>query len=151
MAWETIASGNSIEEFQGAQPSIEHLNAGDKGRIVIGGLPGTMAHIIFDVMGAEQTVGAYLAPSGVHVDDCYEKNGIGYVEFTVEGTPVIPIIIAVVALCVGLGFLGILITIALQIERIDISLFSWQVIVVIIVFVLAVAATTIYVARAAFK
>lgn len=151
MAWQTIASGNSIEEFQGAQPSIEHLNAGDKGRIVIGGLPGTLAHVIFDIAGAEQTVGAYLAPSGVHVDDCYERDGIGYVEFTVEGTPVLPIIAAVVALVIGLGFLGILITIAMQIERIDISLFSWQVIIAIVVVVIAVAITTIFVARAAFK
>jgi len=148
MAWETIASGTT-ENFANAIPSIDHLDAGDKGRIVFYDIP-AYGWKTFDVIGAEY-VAQYFTPAGVQVTDVYGHEGNGYVEFTVTGTPVLPIIAAVAALIVALGLLGVFITIALQIERIDISLFTWQVIIVIIVMVIAVAATTIFVARAAFK
>lgn len=145
--WDTVASGNSLEEFKNTTPSVKNLNAGEKGRVVISGLPAGMAHIIFDIWGAEQTVGAYLAPAGAHVDDCHEENGIGYVEFTVTGTPLLPLIAAVAALCIGLGFLGILIAIAIQILRLDPEKIAWWIILLIVFSIVAASVVTVLIAR----
>ena len=147
MAYETIASGNSIEEFQNATPTVSELKAGDKGRIVVSNLPSGMAHVLFDVVGAEQTVGAYLAPAGCHVIDCHEENNIGYVEFEVTGTPVIPIIYAVCVALLALGLLGILITISMQIEKFEPKILVWQIVLVIFLVLAAIVIVTVLVAR----
>lgn len=144
MAWITIAQGTS-DNFGEAVPSVDHLDAGQKGRVVFYDIP-AFGWKAFDVMGAEY-VAQFLAPAGVQVTDVYGADSNGYIEFTVTGTPVIPIIAAVVAFMLAAGLLGILITIAMQIEELDPHYFTWQVIVGIAIIVISIAVVTVLVIR----
>lgn len=121
------------------------LAPGTEGRIAVYGL-GPMAKV-FDVVGAEQTFGKLLVPAGAVVIDCHEENGVGYVDYRLTGSPIVPILLAVAAVLVGLGILSFLIVSSILLSKVNPTMFSWQLWLLVIAVIAAIFLVIILVAR----
>ncbi len=113
MPWHTIAAVNSVPELKAIKPPIDDIPAGTPGIVAIDDLPYWLAKS-FDLAFAEQTLGDHLAPAHARVTDCYEQDGIAYVEFEVIGSPAIPIILALAAALAILAVSAAVITVAVN-------------------------------------
>lgn len=88
---------------------MDELPPGSICRVTVEGL-GPLAYL-FNIAGAEQTIGHYLAPASATIIDVYAQNSVGYVDFQVSGSPVLPILIAIAVGLVALGVIVALITV----------------------------------------
>jgi len=107
--WEVIAEADSPDALKQVTPSRADLPAGTIGLVKVS-IPwyagGGLGAKVFDLAGAEQTIGNYLAPAHCEILDCYEEGGKGYIKFRVEGSPVVPILIALALGVLGIGVIG---------------------------------------------
>lgn len=135
-SWVTVAEASSVDELKATEPKIKNVPAGTRGRVIVSGLPWSSAKL-FDLVLAEQTFGRYLVPKGARVIDCHEENGVGYVEFEVTGTPLVPLLIAIAWALAALGFLVVSISVAFMLVKLS-PILVWGLIALGIVAVVVV-------------
>lgn len=148
--WETVASGSSIQEFQNSYSGNEDLPAGTKCKLVLTDVPWYKGHLM-DMVLAEQ-LAQYFSPIECEVTDVYWEggllgNGTGYIEFTAYGSPLLAIVGKIAIILLAVGILAIFVAIALQIERLDPTLWTWQIVLIIVIVVVVIAIVTVMVAR----
>ncbi len=108
--WNFLAASNTSDGLKTAVPTVDDIPAGTEVRVTVEGLPFLTAKI-FDLAGAEQTIGNLLVPAHAQIVDCYELNDVGYVDFVVTGSPVLPILIAVAVGLLAIGVISAIITV----------------------------------------
>lgn len=114
-----------MNELRTTTPSVSDLPGRTKGRVTIQDLPWWLAKT-FDMAFAEQTLGAHLAPAHARVIDCYEENGVAYVDFEVTGSPVLPMIVAIAVALAVLGVAVAVIVVAVKTpEALELDWVKW--------------------------
>ena len=108
--WYAVAQAASSDGLNHAVPAVEELPAGTLGRVVIEGLPWELARV-FDLAGMEQLAGQWLVPAHCTVIDVYEQDGVGYIDFQVQGSPLLPILAAIAAILIAVGVIAAIITV----------------------------------------
>ena len=117
MAWERVATAQlSNQGVQGEiQRSLEELPVGTLGRIK---LEGWGIGPLMDAPGAEQIAQAVLSARGqsVTIVDCWGEGwGTGFIEFQGSPVAVVPLLWAIAAVLSALGFVIVVLTLALLI------------------------------------
>ena len=107
---------------------------------------GPLAYL-FDIAGAEQTIGQFLAPGDAEVIDCYGEDGVGYVEYRAVGVVWWVVVLAVMAALALLGITAFTIVSAIQVSRVSPTMFSWQLWLIVIAIIAAIVVMIILVAR----
>ena len=107
---------------------------------------GSLAYL-FDMAGAEQVIGQFLGPSDAEIIDCYEENGIGYIEYRAIGVVWWVVVLGVLAGLAALGVVAFTIVSSVQVSRVDPTMFSWQLWLLIVAVIAAIAIMIILTAR----
>lgn len=118
--------------------------------------PGTMGRTeihcgplayLFDLAGAEQTIGKFLGPDDAEIIDCHCEGGVGYIDYRVTGAAPLVIVLAIIAGLAGLGIIAFTIVSSIQISKVNPTMFSWQLWLIIIAIIAAIVVMVILVAR----
>lgn len=118
--WVVIAEADSPEKLKNVTPSMSEIPSGSEGIVTVEFpwyLGGSIGARIFDMAGAEQTIGEYLKPAHSEVIDVYESGGKGHVKFRVIGTPAHLVIGGIALGLIALGVITATIVVAIKVPN----------------------------------
>lgn len=107
---------------------------------------GPLAYL-FDLAGAEQTIGQFLGPGDAEIIDCYEENGVGYIEYRAIGVVWWVVVLAVLGGLAALGIIAFTVVSSVQVSRVNPAMFSWQLWLLVVAVIAAIAIMIILTAR----